>query len=74
MDIGHVNNLLDEVKARLEYLDPQYEDVEMQQTDAGDSVNQGARMGAVKKRLAHLLAKLSANRSEANRVRSYGTK
>jgi hypothetical protein len=74
MDIGHVNSLLSEVRARLEYLDPQFEDVEMQQDDPSDSENQGARMANVKKRLAHLLAKLGANRSDANHVRAYGTK
>lgn len=74
MDIGHVNNLLGEVKVRLEYLDPSVEDVEMQQMDPSDSENQGARMSAAKKRLAHLLAKLGANRSDANRVRATGTK
>ena len=74
MDIAYVNNLLGEVRERLEYLDPRVEDVEMQQPDLSDSGNQEARLSAAKKRLAHLLAKLAANRSDANRVRSYGTR
>ena len=77
MDIGHVNNLLSEVKQRLEYLDPTNEGVgelDMQQADVEDGENRSARLSAAEKRLSHLLAKLGANRSDSNRVKAYGTK
>jgi hypothetical protein len=76
MDVAHVNNLLSRVKVKLESLDPQNEmaEIEMQQPDSEDSPNRDARMGAAKARLAHLLKKLGANRSDANHVRAYGTK
>ena len=74
MDIGYTNNILGKVKERLESLDPTVEDLEMQQADVSDSENDDARVSSAKSRLNHLLAKLGANRSDSNRVRSYGTK
>lgn len=76
MDIGYVNNLLGQVRVKLESLDPSMteEDLEMQQADPSDSANDDARLGSAKARLNHLLAKLGANRSDSNRVKSYGTR
>ena len=74
MDISYVNNLLGQVKVKLESLHPDFnEDMEMQQADLSDSENDDARLGAAKKRLSNLLGKLSSNRSDSNRVKSYGT-
>ena len=74
MDIGYLNGLLGQVRMKLESLDPQYEDLEMQQPDLSDEDNEEARLSAAKARLNHLLAKLGANRSDSNRVKAYGTK
>lgn len=73
MDIGHLNGLLTKMKVKLESLAVD-EDIEMQQDDPSDSENDDARLSSAKARLNHLLAKLGANRSDSNRVRSYGTK
>jgi len=74
MDIGYLNGLLGQVRVKLESLDPTLEDLEMQQMDLSDSECDDARLGTAKARLNHLLAKLGANRSDSNRVKSYGTK
>ena len=68
MDIGHVNNLLGEVGARLESLDPHAEEIETMKPGSDGSVS------AAKAKLADLMAKLGANRSKANKVNAYGTK
>ena len=74
MDIGYVNNLLGQVKYKLESLDPSFdEDLEMQQADVSDSENVDSRMSASRMRLNHLLAKLGANRSDSNKVKAHGT-
>ena len=74
MDIGYVNNLLGKMKSQLESLDPNFEeDIEMQQSDVSDSENTDARMSSVRMRLNNLLGKLTANRSDSNMVKAYGT-
>ena len=74
MDISYVNNLLGQVKVKLESLNPNFdENLEMQQTDLSDSENDEARLSAAKQRLSNLLGKLGSNRSDSNRVKSYGT-
>lgn len=70
MNISHVNGLLDEVRVRLESLDE--ENLELQVGSGYE--NEPARLAAAKGRLDKLLAKLNANRSDANRVRAYGTR
>jgi len=73
MDINKVNGLLGWVLVKLESLDPtNLEEMEMQVAANYDS--DVSSVSAAKKRLQHLLDKLSANRSDSNRVKSTGTK
>ena len=73
MDIGYLNNLLGQVRVKLESLDPTVEELEMQQSDLSDSENDEGRLASARKRMDHLLAKLGANRSDSNRVKAHGT-
>jgi hypothetical protein len=77
MDIGRVNNLLDQVRVKLESLDPASLEEsmgEIQNQLDGDSAPDDGSVGTAKKRLGHLLAKLGANRSDSNKVKAYGSK
>lgn len=77
MDIGYVNNLLDQMKVKLESLDPANLEEgmgEIQNQLQGASASDPGAIGSAKKRLDHLLAKLGANRSDANKVKAYGSK
>jgi hypothetical protein len=75
MDINRVNNLLGQVRVKLESLDPANlemlgeEDLE---PTAGYEMN-GSALSAARKKLQDLMDKLSANRSDSNRVRATGT-
>ena len=75
MDINRVNNLLGQVRVKLESLDPanleEMAELEMQVGDGYDT--DGETVDIAKGRLQHLLDKLSANRSDSNRVRATGT-
>jgi len=70
MNIAHVNGLLNDVRLRLESLDE--ENLELQVGQGYE--NRPDRISAAKGRMEKLLAKLGANRSEANRIVAYGTK
>jgi len=73
MDINKVNNLLGRVRVKLESLDPSnLNEMEMQVSANYDSDT--GSVNAAKKKLQDLLDKLSANRSDSNRVRATGTK
>jgi hypothetical protein len=68
MDISKVNDLLGQVRLKLESLEPgsAEEGIETMSTASGGSVS------AANGRLAHLMAKLGANRSDANKVKAAG--
>lgn len=69
MDISKVNDLLGQVRLRLESLDPARADegIETMSPDTPGSVS------AANGKLASLMAKLTANRSDKNKVRATGT-
>lgn len=76
MDINRVNGLLGRVMVKLESLDPanleEMAELEMQVGDNYDT--DGSSVEVAKKRLQSLLDKLSAGRSDSNRVRATGTR
>lgn len=67
MDISRVNDLLGQVRIKLESLDPANEGIETMSAANGSSVS------AANGRLAHLMAKLTTGRSDKNKVRATGT-
>jgi hypothetical protein len=69
MDISRVNDLLGQVRIKLESLDPTQADegIETMSADSAGSV------GVANGKLAHLMAKLTTGRSGTNRVRATGT-
>ena len=75
MDINRVNNLLGQVRVKLESLDPanleEMAELEMQVANGYDT--DGSTAEVAKKRLQNLLDKLGANRSDSNRIRATGT-
>lgn len=69
MNLAKVNSILEEMKLRLESLHPN----KIEEMRA-NSVHSGKKMSAAKKRLAKLYQKLTAGRSEANKVVATGAK
>jgi len=69
MDISRVNDLLGQVRVKLESLDPANteEGIETMSPASGGSVS------AANGRLAHLMAKLTTGRSDKNKVRATGS-
>ena len=75
MDINRVNNLLGQVRYKLESLDPSNLDAldeEDLEPTAGYDMD-GKVLSKAKQKLQNLFDKLSANRSDSNRVRATGT-
>jgi hypothetical protein len=68
MDISRVNDLLGQVRIKLESLDPENteEGIETMSPASGGSVS------AANGRLAHLMAKLTTGRSDKNKVKATG--
>lgn len=69
MNISRVNDLLGQVRMRLESLDAESMDEGIQQMDADDPRS----VPSANKRVAHLMSKLTTGRSKSNRVVATGT-
>lgn len=69
MDISKVNGLLGQVRVRLESLDPSNTDEQIQTMNSVDPKS----LGAANSKLTSLMAKLTAGRSKATKVRATGT-
>jgi hypothetical protein len=75
MDINRVNGLLGQVRVKLESLDPaNLEEAELEMQVGAGYDTDGSTVEVAKKRLQHLLDKLSNGRSDSNRVRATGTR
>ena len=76
MDISRVNGLLSRVQVKLESLDPANleEMAELEMQVGGGYDTDGSSIAVAQKRLQSLLDKLSAGRSDSNRVKATGTR
>lgn len=70
MTLSEMNEILSTVKAKLEARDPR----RMDEAQKKPSEQQPSRMAAAKKRLNHLYDKLTANRTDATKVKATGAK
>jgi hypothetical protein len=69
MNISKVNDLLGQVRVRLESLDPNNQEENIHQMTSADPKS----IGAANSKLTHLMAKLTAGRSKSTKVRATGT-
>ena len=70
MQIQQINSMLSEVREKLESLDLD----QLSEMNTKPSQHHGEKVSAAQHRLKQLYAKLTAGRSESNRVRAYGAK
>jgi hypothetical protein len=70
LNITKINDLLGQVRVKLESLDPNVQDENIKVATSADP----KALPTAHKRTADLLSKLTKGRSKANQVRAYGTK
>ena len=70
MDIGHINELLESVRGKLESLDP----VRLEEAQKEPSEQQPQRMSAARKRLQNLYDRLTKDRPPQTHVQATGAK
>lgn len=74
MDYQYINQLLGNVKVKLESCTPEGLEASLQESHKMPSEQQPARMSAAKKRLQNLYDKLTKNRPPHTQVQSTGAK